>query len=381
LSGTAAGALGLALGTPARAQLQPFTPTLTIGVAGPFTGDSLRLGEQIANGVREAIDYHNNFRSTFERVFSMRTFDDQNFLASAQVTAQFAADDPTIVAVVGHLSGKITDAALRTYSNAHIPLVIPASTYDPLTSHGYGGVARLATKDSTEGELCATYLTKLFSAKRPVTLAQDGDYGYDVAQGFLRQCARDKVDARQLIFKWEKPDYAAAAKDALALKPDLVFLAGIARSMGPVIDELRKAGYGGPLSASQGFFDPVATDRFGKNVEGLVVSTSFPPIDLAPAAFRYRADYEERYGAFTPLAAFGYAAAQVAMQAAGRTNLTDRAAIASELTRGGYYDTLIGMFQFSAFGDPVDPNVYFYTIKSGQFVYQKAAHPTSFLLK
>src|SRR5271165_1820486 len=119
LRAAGAGALGVVFPRAACAQFQtqPLTPTNTIAVVGPFTGPQLRLGEQIANGVREAISYNNQFRSTFDRAFGLRTIDDQNLLAMGLESAQFAVDDATVIAVIGHLSGRITDQALRVYSN------------------------------------------------------------------------------------------------------------------------------------------------------------------------------------------------------------------------------------------------------------------------
>ena len=138
----------------------PVGGTVTIGVVAPFTGDEIRLGEQIGNGVRAAVDDANQLRGSLDRTYVMRTFDDQGLLASGLVNAEFACDDPTVVAVIGHLSGRITEAALPTYVNNRMPVICPASTYDRLTAHGYGNIVRLTAKDSTEGRAAARYITK-----------------------------------------------------------------------------------------------------------------------------------------------------------------------------------------------------------------------------
>ena len=132
-----ASALGLAALAPAPAAAAglpagdaPLAGTVTIGVVAPFTGDAIRFGEQLGNGVRAAIDDTNLLRGMLQKAFLMRTFDDQNLLASGLINAQFACDDATIVCVIGHLSGRITDAALKTYVNNSMPLIVPATTYD-----------------------------------------------------------------------------------------------------------------------------------------------------------------------------------------------------------------------------------------------------------
>jgi branched-chain amino acid transport system substrate-binding protein len=354
--------------------------TATIGVVAPFTGDSMRLGEQLANGVRKAIDDTNQLRTSLDRAYTMRTFDDQDSLSSAIVNAQFAADDQSVVCVIGHLSGRTTNAALPQYANRGMPLIVPVTSYDAVTSHGYGNIVRLPTKDSVEGILCATNIFKTLKPTRVANIYLDGDYGFEVAEGFDRQMNLNKVDCRSLKFGFQAPDFTAMATQINGVKPEAVFLAGLSSQMGPLPKALRDAGYTGPLFASQGFFDSSTISKGGAAVEGLIVSSSMPPLTLAPGAFRIAGDFQTRYGAFTPISAFGYAAAQVAMTAIHRSGTADRQAVLRLLGLTPY-DTVVGPFQFAGDGDPNDPNVYFYAVRDGKWSYAHAAHPSSFLIK
>lgn len=381
VAGGAALAAG-ALATPARAAFNdPLVAPATIGVVGPFTGEYVRLGEQIGNGVRAALDEVNRFHGPMDRIFSMRTFDDQNLLANGLVNAQFAVDDGTIDVVIGHLSGRITDQALQTYANGRLPIIVPASTFDRLTSHGYANVLRLATKDSTEGNLAGAVVIDRLKPKSSVVLYQDADYGIDVAAGYHDRMLKEKLDSKAIRFAFEKPDYAGVAKATAALKPDVIYLAGTVKDMGPILKPLRAEGYAGPFFASQGFFDPATIDKYKADSDGLIVSTSMPPLQLAPSIFRIKTDFEQRYGQFTPLAAFAYAAAQIAISAIKRGGSADRLAAARALTFGTSYDTLVGSLSFLPTGDPSDPNAYFYVVKDGKWSYVQAAHRSGFILK
>jgi branched-chain amino acid transport system substrate-binding protein len=380
VGGVAVGAL--ALGTPARAVFDdPLTGTAQIAVIGPFTGDFIRLGEQIGNGVRAAIDDANRIRGTMDRLFAMRTYDDQNSLASGLVNAQFCADDATLVCAIGHLSGRITDAALQTYVNGRLPLIVPASTYDRITAHGYAGVLRLATKDSTEGNLAGAVALALAKPKSSVVLYQDADYGIDVAAGYHDRMLKEKIDSKAIRFAWDTTDFASIARATLEAKPDVVYLAGVTKDMGPMLHQLRVGGYSGPIYGSQGFFDASTIDKYKADAEGLIVSTSMPPLQLAPTVFRIKSDFERRYGAFTPLSAFAYAAAQIAISAVRRGGANDRLAVSRALAFATPFDTAVGTLTFGSNGDPLDPNVYFYAVKDGKWVYLQAAHRSNFVLK
>jgi branched-chain amino acid transport system substrate-binding protein len=379
----AAAAAGAATGTAALAQAgdTPLGGTVTIAVVAPFSGDDIKLGEQIGNGVRAAIDDANLIRGTLDKAYLMKTFDDQNLLATGLVNAEFACDDPQVIAVVGHLSGRITDAALRTYNNNKMTVICPASSYDPLTQHGYSNILRLTAKDSTEGRLAAGYVISKEKPKSAVVLYQDGDYGADVAQGFQDQMGASKIPSSAFGFSWDKPVWDTVAKAVMAKNPDVVFLAGITKDMGPVIPHLAVLGFKGPYYASQGFFDPATISTYGDAVEGLVVSSSMPPLALAPGAFRIKSDFEHKYGVFTPLSAFSYAAAQIVIAVVRRTSAVDRIAVQRALAIGTPFDTVVGEMQFQDDGDPQNANVYFYTVANGKWKYLASALPSSFIVK
>lgn len=189
-----------------------------------------------------------------------------------------------------------------------------------------------------------------------------------------------KVKTTALSFSWNKPDFPTVVANTMAAKPDVIYLAGITKDMGPVIPKLRAAGYTGPLFASQGFFDP-ATAALGDGVDGLVISSPMPPLALAPGAFRIKNDFERRYGAMTPLSAFSYAAAQILIAVIRRTGASDRLAVDRSLNSSSAFNTVVGAISFDNAGDPVNPNVYFYTLKGGNWKYTTSAVPSSFIVK
>ncbi|MBD5606542.1 MAG: branched-chain amino acid ABC transporter substrate-binding protein [Candidatus Eremiobacteraeota bacterium] len=379
----AAAVAGASSGAAAFAQAgdTPLGGTVTIGVVAPFSGDSIKLGEQIGNGVRAAVNDANLLRGTLDKAYVMKTFDDQNLLATGLVNAEFACDDPQVIAVIGHLSGRITDAALRTYNNNKMPVICPVSSYERLTQHGFGNILRLTAKDSTEGRLAAQYVTAKEKPKSVVVLYQDGDYGFDVASGFQDQMPSSKIASTPIVFSWDKPDWDAVVKSVTAKNPDVVFLAGTTKDMGPIFAHLAVVGFKGPYYASQGFFDPATIATYGSAVEGLVISTSMPPLAIAPGAFRIRNDFERHYGPFTPLSAFSYAAAQIVIAVVRRTSAVDRIAVQRSLAFGTSFDTVVGEMQFQNDGDPQNPNVYFYTVANGKWKYSSSAFPSSFIVK
>ena len=367
---------------PARAQFGGIpSTTVTLGVAAPFNGKDRPLGEQLYNGVQQAVNDANQVHGTFDLLFSTRLFDDQDMLAQANVTAQEAVDDITVACVVGHLNGRVTEAALSTYNIARLPVIVPTSAYDRLTEYGYGGILRMVTKDATEGSLGAKYFEDRLKPKQVAVLYQDGDYGFDVANGFATRLGADKVACTPVKISWEKPQFDVAVQQTLAVTPDLVYLAGNLGDMGVVLDGLRAANYTGPFGASQGFFTQTTLDKYAKSAEGMIASSSIPPFQFAPTALQIIQNFEQNFGTFTALSAFGYASAQVAIDAVRRTGQATRQGLWQSFQIPASYDTILGTLNFFSTGDQVDPNLYFYQIKDGKWTYIHAAHAAGFLVK
>jgi branched-chain amino acid transport system substrate-binding protein len=365
----------------AAAQFLPnrFQQQLTIGVNVPLSGDRAAAGREIANGVQAAIDYTNRFGGTFSTAFAMRTFDDMDALAQSIVNVQFASADSTLLAMIGGFDGSLISASLNAYQNAQMPLLVPASTADSVTARGYRNVWRLPTKDSVEGQLAAQFIAKREKPKLAIAVAQDGDYGPDVAQGFLNQTKASSVPAYLYLFAYDKPNYTGAAKEIVAKNPDFIYLCGVTGAMGPLVPALRAAGYKGKFGASQGFYNQSALRDYADALAGGFISTSFPPLDRAPDVAMALSDFRTRY-AVTALSAFAYAAAQIVIASVRRTGATNRLAVMSALQTPSSYSTMAGQFQFAPTGDPIDPIVYFYTVADGKFKFIAPSHATPFVL-
>ncbi|HTX02093.1 MAG TPA: branched-chain amino acid ABC transporter substrate-binding protein [Candidatus Acidoferrales bacterium] len=377
--GGAATLAAAAAASPASAQLAPLA---SIAVMGPETGGQAELGKQLVNGVRGCFDDVNGLRTTAStRFWAVRPFDDQNTLANALLVSRFAIDDQTQTGAIGHLSGKITSQVLRYYADANMPLIVPAATTDSITAQGYRNVFRLTTKDSVEGTLHAKFVAAEKRGKKVAVVYLDGDYGPDVAGTFLKQTSGDGLNPVDVRLSNDHPDIEGAATTIVQSQADLVFFAGLAPELGRLIPALRNAGWNGQFDGSAAFFDAGLWPSYGKQIDGLIVSTSMPPLQIVPAALAIKSQYEGTYGPMTPIAAFAYSAAQIFVTAVQRFSSTSRVIVARAIAQSIPLQTLVGTFTFDAFGDPMDPNVYFYRLEGGNWHYVRAAHPSSYIVR
>jgi branched-chain amino acid transport system substrate-binding protein len=269
---------------------------------------------------------------------------------------------------------------VRTYNDGNVGLIVPAATTDSITGQGYRNVFRLPTKDSAEGLLHAKFVKAEKRGKRIAVVYQDGDYGPEVANTFRQQTSGDGFATFDIKLAHDNPDFGSALRTITGNQADLVFFAGLAPALGALIPALRNAGWNGAFDGSAGFFDPGLWPSYGKQTEGVIVSSSMPPLQNVPAAVAIQTQYEQRYGPMTPIAAFAYAAAQIFIAAVRRFNSTSRLMVARAIGQPIAFDTLVGSFTFDPFGDPQDPNVYYYQLQNGVWRYVRAAHPSSYIV-
>jgi branched-chain amino acid transport system substrate-binding protein len=357
--------------------MQPMLQQLSLGVSVPLSGTLAPYGNQIVQGVQAAIDETNRFTS-LTRVFGIRTFDDRNQSAVATSNVLVAQADPSIVGMIGNLTADVTLSALPAYSNASFALVVPSVTADALTARGFRNVFRLPTKDSSEGQLFAQAVLGKVAPLRAVALTVDGEFGFDVAQGFVAQAKVDKHDADILTLG---ATASAADSAAIVLKrnPAYVFLSGRPEKLGPVAAEMRAQSYAGQFGAGDGFFTPSTTDTYGNPLDGALVASSMPPLDKAPSVVSYLQDFRNDVSAVTVFTAYGYAAAQLLIQAAQRSSATNRFQLLTQLQEGGLYDLLVGQYTFTFAGDATMPNIYLYRAAPSGFTFAQPAVASGFI--
>ncbi len=387
IAAAAAAASGIA--APARAQIVPIQPIqspqqylqqLTIAVNVTLSGPLQKYGQEVVKGVAAAVDETNRFNAPISHVWGFRPLDDRDDPGLAAANANVAAADFTVVGMIGNLTAPMTLAALSRYANVGFAVIVPTVTADAVTKRGYHNVYRLPAKDSASGRLFASAALEGKRGVSAIAVAFDGDYGYEVASGFVQQARIDRHPAEDLLFPLNRTDPAEAARTLLDRSPGYVFLAGKTAELGPVAQALRLAGYTGDFGAADGFYNAETIATYAKTLGGAYVASAMPPIDRVPSAVQLITDFEREVTQITTQSAYGYAAAQLLIAAAQRGNATTRTTLLRSLQEGGTFTTLVGQFAFNISGDPLIPNIYLYTVGSDGFKYARPAIRTGFVL-
>jgi branched-chain amino acid transport system substrate-binding protein len=329
--------------------------------------------------VQAAVDEQNRFNTPISHVWGMLPLDDRNDPGMAASNASVAAANFTVIGMIGNLTAPMTLAALSRYANVGFAVIVPTVTADAVTKRGYHNVYRLPAKDSTSGRLFAGAALEGRRGITSVAVAFDGDYGYDVASGFVQQASSDRHPSEVLLFPANTTDPAQAARTVLDRSPGYVFLAGKTAELGPIADALRLAGYTGDFGAADGFYNSDTITTYGRSLQGTLVASPMPPLDRIPSAVSLVSDFEREVSQITTQSAYGYAAAQLMIAAMQRGNATSRQQLLTSLQSAGTFTTLVGQFAFNIGGDPLIPNIFLYTINAEGFKFARPAIRTGFV--
>ncbi|HEY2474267.1 MAG TPA: ABC transporter substrate-binding protein [Candidatus Cybelea sp.] len=361
-------------------QPQQFLPQLTIAVNVTLSGDLAKYGNEVVKGVQAAVDEQNRFHAPIGNVWGFRPLDDKNNAGLAAANANVAAADSTVIAVVGNLTAAMTLAALSRYANMGFAVIVPTVTADAVTNRGFHNVYRLPAKDSTAGRLFASSVLEGRRGLTTLAISFDGDYGYDVARGFVDGARNAHHSSDLLLFPLAKTDPAQAARTVLDRSPGYIFLAGKTAEMGPVAQALRLAGYAGEFGAADGFYNSDTISTYATTLDGAYVASPMPPLDRVASSVQLVSDFQREVTQITAFSAFGYAAAQLIIAASQQGNANTKRSLLTSLQHGGTFTALIGQFAFDISGDPLIPNIYLYNVTKDGFKYSRSAVRTGFVL-
>jgi branched-chain amino acid transport system substrate-binding protein len=158
---------------------------ILIGVAGPF---SQPRGVSMQRAAQLAADEINTAGGIRGRPLRLVFADDSGSEDTAVRIAKSFAENPAIVAVVGHLSSNSTLAAGRVYSAGANPLVMisPSASSPDLTGFSRY-VFRVTPNDLNQGQQIARFARRELGARRAGVIFINNEYGRGLRRAFTAE--------------------------------------------------------------------------------------------------------------------------------------------------------------------------------------------------
>ncbi len=332
----------------------------------------IRYGE----GLEMAIDEANAAGGIGGRKLRIVRFDDQETIDQGGIVAQQIAQNPDIVAVVGHLQSYITVQAANVYDQAGLVLVAPTATDLDLTERGYKRVFRATFNDKSVGRQLADFVAAQ-RLKRVAIYYIRNAYGRNVANAFEARAAQVglAVITRSSYDPSEQANertFESTLREWKVTEMDAILLAGEVPSAAIFIAQARAQGIGVPIIGGDAMSSPGLMAVAGAAAaEGVMVASFFHPAEPRPEIPAFEAAFKKKYGVAPDAgSALGYDCVRLlvaGMRAAGSAVPDDVAAALHGLRD---WKGVTGVFTFDEHGDVPGKPVVISVVKDGQFAYQ-----------
>lgn len=356
------------------------TGDIVVGVAWPWAARrEVRYGEGLDMAVAE-INAAGGVRG---RRIVLEKEDDHESVDEGELVAQRLANDPDVMAVIGHLQSYVSVPASAIYDLSGLVMIAPTATNPELTAHGYSRVFRATFTDTEVGRQMAEYAARQGYERIGIYYIRS-DYGRNLANAFEER-ASDLGLAIPVRQSYEPNAPAGNDSFGPALRSwseaglDAIFLAGEVPSAARAIVAAREEGITVPIMGGDAMSSRELISVAGGAAEGTVVATAFHADEPRPEVRRFAAAFETRFGAPPDAgSALGYDVIRLLADAIERagTALPDSVSSALHSLRG--WNGVTGTFAFDSAGNLVHRQIAKMVVRNGVFEYlPDSASPTT----
>lgn len=330
---------------------------IRIGASGPVTGSMAIYGENLKNGVTQAIEDINASGGVLGQKLELVFGDDQGDPRQGVSVANKMVGDG-VRFLVGHINSGVTIPATNVYSEAGVLAITPTGTNPQITERGLPMVFRACGRDDQQGAVAGKYLAEKFKGKTIAIVHDKTTYGKGLAdetQKALR--AAGGQDAVYLALNAGEKDYTAVVSRLKAANVDVVFYGGAIGEAGLLLRQMRDQGVQATLMSGDGISSTEFATLAGPAVAGTLMTYSRDPRHN-PAAKDAVARFMSKNIDPEPYVLYSYASVQVLAEAMKRAKSTDPKAVAAEMHRGDNFETVVGPIAFDAKGDVKEANYF-----------------------
>ncbi|MBO1807270.1 branched-chain amino acid ABC transporter substrate-binding protein [Serratia ureilytica] len=344
--------------------------TVLIGLAGPLTGPSARIGKDLENGARLAIADANAQKPTLNGkpvTFKLVSEDDQSDPRTAVAVAQRLVDEG-VAGVVGHWNTGTSIPAARIYHDAGIAQVAPVATGHGYTQQGFDTSFRVMGHDDNGGNYAGQYAVKTLKAKRIAVIDDRTAFGQGLADEFIKSLQAQGVQPVTREYVDDKTvDFSAVLTTVRSKNADLIFFGGVDSQAAPLARKLKQLGMNAQLMGAGGFVSQTFLTLAQREGEGVVALEPGLPLEQMPGGKAFEQAYRDRYHTHIELhAPFAYDATRVLIAAIEQADSANPADYLPKL-RAIHYQGVTGDIAFDAQGNLQQPSFTLYRVVDGKW--------------
>ncbi|SMF08783.1 ABC-type branched-chain amino acid transport system, substrate-binding protein [Tistlia consotensis] len=281
-----------------RAEAGVSADAVTFGQSAPLTGDAAGLGTAMRDGIALAFAEINAAGGSGGRQLRLETLDDAYDPERTLANVRKMVRSGTVFGLLGSVGTPTAKLAELVARGGGIPFVGPVTGAGFLRDPGLRHVLNIRASYQQEIDALVGWMTGRVKARRPALLLQGDAYGQTVLSALTRALQPHGIAlAASAAFDRRTADVGPAFEEIRRAEPDLVFIAGTARTTADFVRLAREGGLDCPLAT----ISFVGSNDFARQVgpagAGVVISQVVPlPTDRRqPLVARYL-DATDRLG-------------------------------------------------------------------------------------
>ena len=293
-----------------------------IGLAGPFTGQLAKIGQDTLNVIKYAVEQY-NASQTKVKVTVDDTGDDAADPAKAAAVAEKFSSDAAIMGVIGPMTSACIQAAEPVLEKGNLAMITQSGTNDKLSQQGFTVFHRICPVDAAQGGAVAGIIAADLKAKKVYIIDDKGTYGQGLADQ-VQLALKDKYKftddaiARVSVTPDDK-DFNALITKMKAFAPDALFFSNSSPAQyAAIAKQMVQANYKVQLVGADGVKDKGEfIDNAAGSTEGCLFTSLGPILETStvPAAVELVKVWTAKYGAVSMFTGASYEATNVMLDA------------------------------------------------------------------
>lgn len=318
---------------------------IKIGVIASLNGVLKPWGEDSVKGIQMAVDEFNAAGGVGGKKVQLVIEDTASKPEVGKTATEKLVNEDKVVAILGEIASGITQPAAQVCFQYGVPIISPGSTRVDITNIG-NNVFRVCFTDNFQGAAIAKFAYEDLGLRR-VAILTDKQQPYstglsDVFRQAFTDFGGEIVDEQ--FYESGTQDFKPQLTNIKAKNPDGLFCSGYFNEVGPIARQKEIVGLNVPMLGGDGWDSAELVTSGGRGIIGGYWTNHYSNYEKRPQVQRFIGEFKKRYGdpPATAMAALGYDAALVLLDALKRATSLDSKAITEAIAETRNLDAVSG---------------------------------------
>ena len=354
---------------------------IRIGGNVEMTGGVANYGNQALSGMKLAFKQVNESGGVLGKKINLILADNKSEPAeAASATTKLITQDKVSI-VMGPIVSSNVLATAQIAEDNKVLVMTPTGTSEKITVNNgkvRPFVFRACFIDPFQGRVMANYATKSLQAKTAVIyIDSSSDYSKGVAAAFEETFTKNggKVVGKEAFLQKDQ-DFKSTLTKIKAMNADFVFIPAYYEEVGKIVKQARELGIKAPLLGTDGWDNPKVVEIAGAAaLNNTFFSNHYSSQDKDPNVRNFIEAYKKEYKEEpSSMAALGYDAAMIVVDAIKRANSTDAAKVKEAMEQTKNLQVSTGIVTMDSNHNPIKSAVVI-EMKDGKQTFKEKINP------